>query len=193
MNISLVVPAVIVCAALLFVVGCTANRPYRTSFTPCNPAQTGADCTNAVIESTPDYKLGFVEFDDQGWFWNRQQLKAVEQMIRTEAGIGQTNQARGIVIVLFVHGWKNNAAFDNENVEMFRATLKQMNTIETVQTNHAPRNIVGVYAGWRGLSAEWEPFKELSFWEQEHGAQGRRLRRHDRIVGGPGDVATGRQ
>ena len=36
-----------------------------------------------------------------------------------------------------------------------------------MQTNHAPRKLVGVYAGWRGLSATLEPFKELSFWERK--------------------------
>jgi hypothetical protein len=170
MNTTLSLLAIAACAVALFTVGCTANRPFRTSLTPCNPTLTGADCTNAVIEAGPEYKLGFVEFDDQGWFWNREQLKAVEQMIRTEAEIGQSNNAQGIVIVLFVHGWKNNAAYDNANVEMFRQTLGQLGTTETLQTNHPARKIVGVYAGWRGLSAKWEPFKELSFWERKNTA-----------------------
>jgi hypothetical protein len=171
MNFSLTSLAAIgVCALALFVVGCTSNKPFRTNFTPCNPAQTGADCANPVIESTPDYKLGFVEFDDQGWFWDTRQLKAVEQMIRTEAGIGQSNHGQGIVIVVFAHGWKNNAATNNDNVEMFRATLKQLGAAEMIQTNHAARKVVGVYAGWRGLSATLEPFKELSFWERKNTA-----------------------
>ncbi len=170
MNISLTVLAIALCAAVLCVVGCTSNKPFRTSLTPCDPAQAGADCTNAVIESTPDYKLGFVEFDDQGWFWDTNQVKAVEEMIRTEAGIGQTNNTQGIVLILFVHGWKNNAAYDNANVEMFRNALKQFSITEALQSNSAARKIVGVYAGWRGLSAEWEPFKELSFWERKNTA-----------------------
>ena len=56
------------------------------------------------------------------------------------------------------------------NVEMFRATLKQLGTAEMVQTNHAARKVVGVYAGWRGLSSTLEPFKELSFWERKNTA-----------------------
>jgi hypothetical protein len=170
MNISLTALAIAICALALFALGCTSNKPFRTNFTPCNPAQTGANCTNAVIESTPDYKLGFVEFDDQGWFWDTNQLSAVEQMIRTEAGIGQTNDTQGIVIVVFVHGWKNNAATNNDNVEMFRQTLKQLGAAEMIQTNHAARKVVGVYAGWRGLSATLEPFKELSFWDRKNTA-----------------------
>ena len=173
MNISLAASAIIVCVLVFFTVGCTANKPFRTSFPQSNPGQTGAD-PRAVIETAPSYKLGFVEFDDQGWFWDTNQVKTVESMIRTEAGIGQTNNAQGIVIVLFVHGWKNNAAYDNPNVVMFRNTLTQFNTAEQVQTNHPARKIVGVYAGWRGLSAtsDWFPplAKELSFWERKNTA-----------------------
>ena len=152
MNITLTVLVIAACAVVLFAAGCTSNKPFRTNLTPCNPAQAGADCTNAVIESTPDYKLGFVEFDNQGWFWDPKQVAAVEQMIRTEAGIGQTNKAQGVVILLFVHGWKNNAATNNDNVEMFRTTLQYLKKFENKQTNHPARKIVGVYAGWRGLS-----------------------------------------
>jgi hypothetical protein len=174
MNISLTILAFGVCAAIFLTAGCTTNKPFRTNFAPCNPGQTGADCTNAVVESTPDYKLGFVEFDDQGWFWDTNQLTAVEQLIRAEAGIGQPNNPQGIVIVLFVHGWKNNAAHDNANVVMFRNTLAQFSAAERVQTNHPIRKIVGVYAGWRGLSAtsDWFPplAEELSFWERKNTA-----------------------
>jgi hypothetical protein len=69
-----------------------------------------------------------------------------------------------------VHGWKNNARSDNPNVEMFRAALKELNKAEIVQGGQVkrnPRKIVGVYAGWRGLSAKIEPFKEFTFWERK--------------------------
>jgi hypothetical protein len=115
-----------------------------------------------------------VEIDDQGWFWSTNQLQAVEQMIRTEAGLPQTNLPQGIVIVLFVHGWKNNAAYDNTNVVMFRETLAQFNRAERARTNQPPRKIIGVYAGWRGLSATSDIFpplgKELTFWERKNTA-----------------------
>jgi hypothetical protein len=170
MNIPVTVLIVAIAAVALFALGCTSNKPFRTDFTPCDSTQVGANCTNSVIESTLDYKLGFVEFDDQGWFWDTRQKKAVEEMIKTEAGIGQTNVAQGIVMVVFAHGWKNNAATNNDNVEMFRKILNQLGAAELVQTNHAARKVVGVYAGWRGLSATWEPFKEFSFWERKNTA-----------------------
>src|ERR1700679_2247603 len=141
-SLSLIGLVVVICILGLFCVGCTSNAPFRTNFTECDPSQAGASCTNPVIEVTPDYKLGFVEFDDQGWFWDTRQKKAVEEMIKTEAGIGQTNVAQGIVMVVFAHGWKNNAATNNDNVEMFRKILNQLGAAETVQTNHAARKVV---------------------------------------------------
>jgi hypothetical protein len=170
MIILLTALAVAVCAVVLFAVRCTSNKPFRTNYTPCNPSQPGADRAKAVIESGPDYKLGFVEFDDQGWFWDTLQLKAVEKMIRTEAAMDRTNVTQGIVIVVFAHGWKNNAATNNGNVETFRTILKQLGAAEMTQTNHAVRKVVGVYAGWRGLSLTLGPFKNFSFWERKNTA-----------------------
>lgn len=164
MNIAISHFGVLFLAMALTTAGCTANRPFRTNFDPA-----GGDRTRAVIESTADYKLGFVEFDDQGWFWDACQRTIVEQMIRDQAGIGSAKGAtpQGIILVAFVHGWKDNAAYDNDGVVAFRDILQQLSDAEQVQTDHSPRKVVGVYVGWRGLSATVEPFKELSFWERK--------------------------
>jgi hypothetical protein len=156
------------CTLALFAIGCTSTEPFRTSYAPYDASNPSSQ--KAVIESPPGYNLGFVEFDDQGWFQNPKQLKTVEQMIRTEAGVGLTNNPQGIIILLFVHGWKNNAEYDNTNVVMFRNTLQDLSEFEQFQTNHAARKVVGVYAGWRGLSASLEPFEEMSFWERKNTA-----------------------
>lgn len=171
--------AAAVCAMGLVLVGCTPNRPYRTNFDPV-----GGDRTKAVIEDHPDYKLGFVELDDQGYFWCMRQREAVEQMICDAAGIPfdagrkakpegkqdgttQPAAAKGIVLVAFVHGWKDNAEYGNSGVDAFGQILQQLSATERAQTDHPPRQVAGVYVGWRGLSATWEPFKELSFWERK--------------------------
>jgi Alpha/beta hydrolase of unknown function (DUF900) len=161
MNFAIAVLVILLIAIALGTVGCTSNLPFRTNF-----ESTGGDSNKAVIESTADYKLGFVEFDDQGWFWNTRQRSVVEQMIRDEAGISSAGGAtpQGIILVAFVHGWKDNAAYDNEGVEAFRDILEQLNEAEKAQTSHPARKVVGVYLGWRGLSVKWWPFDEFTFW-----------------------------
>jgi alpha/beta hydrolase family protein DUF900 len=164
MNLGLATLAVLLLLVLIAVAGCTANAPFRTNFDPI-----GGDRANAVIETTPDYKMGFVEFDDQGWFWNARQLRVVEQMISDEAAIhpGHAAGSQGIILVLFVHGWKDNAAYGGDGVTAFGEILQQLNQAELAQSDHPARKVVGVYAGWRGLSATIEPFKELSFWDRK--------------------------
>lgn len=179
MNYYFLLAVPLAAVATLVVAGCTCNRPFRTGYNSTNPALPGPDVTNAVIEATPDYKLGFVEFDDQGWFWCPKQKNAVEEMIRDECGINPGGTPAGAIMVLFVHGWKNNAAYDNTNVVTFRCVLKELGDLEKTLAqgkNRAPRKLIGVYAGWRGLSVKSDYFpvplgKEMSFWGRKNAAQ----------------------
>jgi hypothetical protein len=150
--------------------GCIPNQPFRTSFD--RPGTPGADPHAAVIESSPDYTLGFVEFDDQGWLWDVRQRDLVEQMIRNQAGVdgAASSKPQGIILVTFVHGWKDNSSYDGDGVIACRDILTQLSQAERAQSEHPPRKVVGVYVGWRGLSARWEPFKEFSFWQRKETA-----------------------
>ena len=155
---------------ILALLGCTPNQPFRTSFAP--PGTPGADPHAAVIESTSDYTLGFVEFDDQGWLWDVRQRDVVEQMVRQQAGIDGAADAKpqSVMLVAFVHGWKDNASYDGDGVVACRDILSQLSQAERAQREHPPRKVVGVYVGWRGLSETWEPFKEFSFWQRKDSA-----------------------
>jgi hypothetical protein len=174
-----VFPALLVlCLVLAFISGCTHNRPYRFDFNPHDPTQPSSDPTNAVIEATPDYKLGFVEFDDQGWFGNLKQKIVVEKLIRDECAIGTPHES-ATIMVLFVHGWKHNAAFDDESVQTFRTVLKQFSDLELAfseQEKRTPRKLIGIYGGWRGLSIKSDYFPiplgmEATFWSRKNAAQ----------------------
>jgi hypothetical protein len=152
----------VVALALTTLVGCSANKPFRKSLPDPRGVGSILDCTNCyTIETNADYKLGVVEFDDQGWFWAHKQWRAVKEAIETEA----TNSPGGLTLVVFVHGWKNNADSDNGNVKMFRSVLASLS-----QTT-APRKLFGVYVGWRGLSATSDYLpplaKELSFFNRK--------------------------
>jgi hypothetical protein len=172
MNHYIILGAVLV-VLLLLATACAPNRPYRTSFEPFTgtAADAGTNKANhAVIETTADYSLGFVEFDEEGWFWDEKQVKAVEEMIRKEANISGTNNPAGIILLVFVHGWKNNAAYDCGNVATFRTALQQLKSAEeedAKQNNRPARKMVGVFCGWRGLSWTVPYVQDLTFWNRK--------------------------
>jgi hypothetical protein len=146
--------------ALLF--GCVSSKQYRTDYesTSNNP--------QSVIEETNNYTLGFVEFDDQGWLWNRRQIDTVTSRLHEKA------KNEGLLIITFVHGWKHNADNEDGNVKMMRKVLLETVAIEKLiskKQGHVPRSVVGVYIGWRGLSENLEPFKEMSFWGRKNTAE----------------------
>ncbi|GLI39966.1 esterase [Geobacter hydrogenophilus] len=153
-------------AALL--TGCVGNDQYRTSYEPCNSAQKGADCSKSSLEQNDEYLLGFVEFDDQGWFWDRKQADTlINRLLEKDA------LESGLLMVVYVHGWRHNASFDDDNVASFRETLKRIYSYEHLasQSEGRPeRRVAGIYVGWRGLSANVEPFRTLSFWDRKNTA-----------------------
>ncbi|HTV42577.1 MAG TPA: hypothetical protein VMF08_18575 [Candidatus Sulfotelmatobacter sp.] len=166
----------------LFLAGCAANVPYRTSL-PDPPAgihrPTGSGLatidpiTNAVIEThtllvgtnQTSFKIGYVEFDDQGWFWGHQQWQAVKQAIGEEETNSRPN---GLEIVVFVHGWKNNANYTNGDVVMFRQVLADL----SANLYPSKVKVFGVYLGWRGWSilSDYFPIplgQELTFYHRK--------------------------
>jgi hypothetical protein len=159
--------ALLLVLAPTLITGCASHRQWRTSLEPCNTANETNTCESAAIEKGSSYVLGFVEFDDQGWLWRRKQLDAVMEALRDE----EKNQR--LIIVAFVHGWKHSARFDDSNVEMVRENLRFLNLLERLNSKREgrkPRKVVGVYAGWRGLSSKIWGLKELTFWERKNTA-----------------------
>jgi hypothetical protein len=161
----------IICA---LVASCVSEKQYRTNSQaqPYDPKT--ANSSNAIIEVAPNYTLGYVEFDDQGWLYgannshNRLQIDAVTDRFAAEA---ETNS---LLIVVFVHGWKHNASGKDQNVLMFHKVLNEIGKLDVVLSknqHHPPARVVGVFVGWRGLSARIEPFEELSFWDRKNTAE----------------------
>ena len=110
-----------------------------------------------------DYSLGFVEFDDQGQLFSREQLGFVMGQLWTRASAGE------VLVVVFVHGWRHNAAPGDGNVKTFRDILMQLSEAESYIAEK-PRKVIGVYFGWRGLSATTPLMKTLSFWDRKNTA-----------------------
>jgi hypothetical protein len=161
----------VIAAFLLCCTGCdVTNRPFRTSLPLYPGAQTnrppGLDpidaVTNAVLETSaagPD--VGYVEFDDQGWFWSHHQWQAVKDQIRSEAAAA-TN---GLTIVCLVHGWEDNASYGCPLVQEFK------NALGSLGTKMAPRKLFGVYFGWRGMSTSLPVIQDLTFYHRKDVAE----------------------
>ncbi|UNK48743.1 alpha/beta hydrolase [Lysobacter sp. S4-A87] len=168
--------------AAVVICGCAPNAAYRTRMAPtgepCDLAS--AACDSDVWQRLPPASspglpasrhpvgLGFVEFDDQGQLRHPELKNALMARVRAEA------DAHPLLIVVFAHGWKHNAAASDSNVVDFGRLLQRIAVEdEKACAGHscADRQVVGVFLGWRGLSASVEPFKELSFWTRKDRAQ----------------------
>jgi len=125
------------------------------------------------------YDVLFVEFDDMGLLHPRggQNVgEAWDQIENTMQTLITMSQQGGISLVVYVHGWKHNARADDENVQQFHNMLQSTSLVEQIAQPDVRRRVVGIYVGWRGLSATVEPLKEATFWTRKsaalHVAQG---------------------
>lgn len=176
--------SILICLSLLctlsLISACTHNEKYRTNSELCTSkgeeAIIGKCAENSLQEFIGEqadqgsYMLGFIEFDDQGQIHDYRQVVAVRDFIQ-----GITDQEDAIVLV-FVHGWKHNAHADSksneedDNITSFRRVLRSVSRNEVLRNSDAPRKVIGVYLGWRGLSVTLPGIKELSFWERKNTA-----------------------
>jgi hypothetical protein len=131
--------------------GCIANKQYRTEY----PSAEGDvciykpddNCAESSFARSNDlggsYDLGFIEFDDQGYLFDREQKSAVMDRIRK---IVASNN--NVIMLTFIHGWNHNANGEPEsgNISSFRQLLA-----ETAKENPSSR-VVGLYVAWRGQS-----------------------------------------
>jgi hypothetical protein len=147
------------------------------------------------------FLLGFVEFDDQGKPRQRQQMDTLFDQLDA------LRSNEGLCLIIFVHGWKHNARHDDTNLIAFRQLLAQMTVTEVnglPGTLGIPRKVVGIYPGWRGLSADLSQIdRNLSFWARKNAAhrvaegsirelfaRARLLRDADRAQGRPTRMLT---
>lgn len=178
---QLIVP--VAAALLLGLPACTTSRPYRTALNKtamhcADSLKTKSDtCTSLTPELTEEYELYFVEFDDQGWLHPAKDpdrgeaagqldylMKKLQEKVRNSVGKPK------ISIVLYVHGWKHNAQYDDTNVQEFRHLLQATYMVERA-ASPTPREVVGIYVGWRGRSLNVpDPLLNLTFWARKSAA-----------------------
>lgn len=112
---------------------------------------------------TAAYSLRFIEADDEGWFWDRQQALDAVDLIRAKV------RERPTLVVTFVHGWHHSAECCDGNVEGFRRTLATLSALLNIRTGQ-DFNIVGLYIGWRGQSLPM-PLDYFTFWGRKSAAE----------------------
>lgn len=171
---------------------CTPVEPFRKNLyspgalaCPIGKVETIADCAKATPEVDPgNYELHFVEFDDQGWLypeprgalarpggaaWNQADhvIKRLSNLLDQDAYLN---------LIVYVHGWKHNAAVGDPDLQKFRELLKGTALLETMSNppgaGRQARRVVGIYVGWRGKSWDLPDWPlNLSFWSRKSAAQ----------------------
>lgn len=154
-------------------IGCTYHQPRRTavdsspapsvvtSRARLSEAGQAADSHRALVEraSIEDhsaFRLGVVEFDDQGALWSRPQWLQVQQDLRD----AYAKAPDGAQVFVFIHGWKHSSKVCDSNIACFRELLGSVAHLESP----GGRPVYGLYVGWRGESVKLWGLKELSFW-----------------------------
>lgn len=160
---------------VLFLSACAPFTQYRTDYSLCvNPgASFSPSCERHALQQFPaagdaSYLMGFIEFDDQGQLWDRRQMWSVLDKLTGEAA------KKDLLMVVFVHGWKHSAAPGDDNADTFRTVLESLSKAErdiSQRTGTPPRQVAGIYLGWRGGSVPVAGIQELTFWERKNTAQ----------------------
>ena len=111
-----------------------------------------------------NYKLGIVEFDDQGRCYHRSQLDRLSDVIE-----GMRENSEDAIFIVFVHGWKHDARSDDENLTAFRKLLDKTAVHERGNAAGArPRDVYGIFVGWRGMSLfGFGLLEDVTFWDRQ--------------------------
>ena len=170
-------------AAVLLAVSCTANAPHRLDKQGralAMSVQEGELATKegreklatSSLEVHDTYKLAFLEFDDQGNLFSREPLALLIRTLQAESARPERER---LTLVLFAHGWQNDARLCNGNACCFRSLLARIASDAKQAEDRSngvirPSRTIGIFVGWRGLSATVPPFRGLSFYPRKRAA-----------------------
>jgi hypothetical protein len=136
---------------LIFLAGCTPNAPYRDLNVSRDPSNFGGYIGGEPQQKSfyartfkEPYDLAFIEFDEKGDFWDRQQLGYAYQQIEKLS----RNPRKPPLLLIYIHGWQNNASAKTHDVANFRGLLSRLARNAQISENY---QVFGIYLGWRGL------------------------------------------
>ena len=165
-------------AAAIIAPGCVQQQRFR--FVPQRSACFPETAAAAEVAGPPgqkpsldcrrsQYKMAFIEFNEKGRLFDPRQEEAARQLLERE----KENAPDGAVItVVYIHGWKNNAAEASpgdkpKDVEKFQSALLELGyrakqAAEATKARAVP--VVGFYMAWRGktlMGPDWFTFPSL--------------------------------
>jgi pimeloyl-ACP methyl ester carboxylesterase len=148
---------------------------YRDSIRVC------ADGLDAEYQSLTADMCSFavIEFDDQGELFSPQQLDDTLGLIGKTSSRDPQNpdNNRAALVVIFVHGWKNNASPQNEaerNLGSFKKVLAQLAMAEQFRgadPSLRRRPVLGVYLSWPGRTISAPVIDNFTFFGRKNAAE----------------------
>jgi pimeloyl-ACP methyl ester carboxylesterase len=163
----LYIRSILLLAISIFGAGCAHDVAYR-------PITKGTSSVEFRKYETPDksitgnYIIGYVEFDDQGWFHDASQPTALFQAVQNYRGDAPDTQ---FLIVVYAHGWKHNSSGPDNDIDEFRKLLERLDALEQRLAHDSKkkgRKVVGVYLGWRGASIQIPFIENVTFWTRKN-------------------------
>ena len=146
-------------AVVIALIGNVPNRQWNT--THAESVRRFTDAKQGV-----PYSMSVVELDDQGVMWNPQQLQWSLDHLRESFSA----HPAGSIVVVFVHGWKNDAAWSEGGEGRLQQFCDELEGIAARVVDggegNGPPGIVGVYIGWRGRSFTFPGMENLTFWNR---------------------------
>jgi pimeloyl-ACP methyl ester carboxylesterase len=133
-------------AWLALMAGCSSTVGYRfdaagtCDLTVTTARSAPVACMTASLEKHRQFDIAYVELTDQGLFQNRAQFDRVRSLLDLE-------KDKSINVVVFVHGWKHDARFDDFDAEAFRGNVMQTLAESAAKTG---MRTLGIFVGWRG-------------------------------------------
>lgn len=190
--------SILVLIGAVVLTACVPLRPFRTKTIELPSGQAARDLVCAAEAPntsddrcaferrtyqgpdgwTGEYLFASVEFDDQGWFWDRRQMEVLLRQLYED-------EDQEYLIFAHAHGWQHNADACDNNVICLQRLLERMDISEkhfaeegprlakkydlpeSYQQPRKPRKIVGVYISWRGKSGSIPRVRAATFWNRK--------------------------
>jgi hypothetical protein len=153
-------PALICCALLT---ACVPHRLYNSE--PDQYLRT----LEVEAAGAASAELAIIEFDDRGLLWKREQLEDAVELIRKRNAEAED----GVLVVVYIHGWKNNADPDDPRgaLDRFRRSVIANAEAQRSESPIAVNHVVGVFLGWRGDTSDIPIQEQFTFWDRHAAAE----------------------